>query len=184
MLRQNSSCTCTNSSYPVAMAEAAWTNMCQVDIPCRGQLFRSCAPGSTTRDVDWKVFDLWLAAGVEVAYTLQTKDEMQQKGSADVLTLAASAGIEHRHWPVPDFSAWPPEEYKSLVGALSADLDAGRKVVVHCHAGIGRTGTTIAGVWRLRSGCSAEEAWCAVKAYGMRPESDTQKALLQGLLAC
>ncbi len=48
-------------------------------------------------------------------------------------------------------------QMSALLGAIDADLQAGRKVYLHCWGGIGRTGTTV-GCWLVRHGLTGEAA--------------------------
>lgn len=58
-------------------------------------------------------------------------------------TLRAE-GIEYHHFPIPDFSAPTMEQVDRFVKLVGKARKAGRRVVVHCTAGRGRTGTMLA----------------------------------------
>ena len=52
--------------------------------------------------------------------------------------------MEHLHVPIPDFTAPSLSLLKRIVGFISAMIDKEKPVLVHCYAGIGRTGTVLA----------------------------------------
>jgi hypothetical protein len=53
--------------------------------------------------------------------------------------------------PIPDFSCPTPETVNEILDVIDAELAAGGLVFVHCHGGIGRTGTVV-GCWLTRHG--------------------------------
>ncbi|MBK7407306.1 MAG: dual specificity protein phosphatase family protein [Saprospirales bacterium] len=61
--------------------------------------------------------------------------------------ICAQYGIKFYHFPIPDFGV-PNDnaEFVAFIHLLSGKLDEGRKVVVHCHGGIGRSSLAVAGV--------------------------------------
>ena len=114
-----------------------------------------------------------------------------------VLCLNERHELEHRYpdyvtwlrgdprawWvPVPDLHAPPLAEARAVVDALVAHLDAGRTVLTHCGAGIGRAGTVAAAVLVTR-GATVEDAITVVATSrpGAGPEAGAQQDLLEAL---
>ena len=68
-----------------------------------------------------------------------------------------AAGFEVHHFPVEDFTAPELEQVAESCLVIEESLAAGRKVLVHCNAGIGRTGAILA-CSLVRGGATPEEA--------------------------
>jgi len=68
-----------------------------------------------------------------------------------------AAGFEAHHFPVEDFTAPDLEQAAEICLVIEESLAAGRKVLVHCNAGIGRTGAILA-CSLVRRGATPEEA--------------------------
>ncbi len=77
-------------------------------------------------------------------------------------------GLTEVHIPVSDFTAPTPEQLQRGVAAIRQALAAGRRVAVHCGAGLGRTGTLLA-CYLVEKGSSAQAAIERVRA--IRPGS-------------
>ena len=69
----------------------------------------------------------------------------------------ARARLKYLHLPVMYLQAPHPEQTRTFIDAVEAELAAGGKVAVHCVGGIGRTGTVIA-CYLVEQGLSAHEA--------------------------
>jgi protein-tyrosine phosphatase len=65
--------------------------------------------------------------------------------------------VSYRRIPLQDFGIPTEEEMKSILDTIDNAIANGRKVYVHCRAGIGRTGTTV-GCFLVRNGNSGSEA--------------------------
>jgi atypical dual specificity phosphatase len=69
----------------------------------------------------------------------------------------AQHNLTEVHLPVRDFTPPSPEQIDRGVEAIAAALAEGKKVAVHCGAGLGRTGTLLA-CYLVNNGLSPDEA--------------------------
>jgi atypical dual specificity phosphatase len=80
--------------------------------------------------------------------------------------ILAEFDIEYHHIPVEDFRAPEAAQIERFVSIVTAAREAGRKTLVHCFAGRGRSGT-MAACYLVSLGRTPEEALAEVRA--LRP---------------
>jgi hypothetical protein len=114
--------------------------------------------------------DLRQLAGEHGATLLVTLLSRRELGAVGGLGRPARAlGMRWIHHPIPDMEPpASPGAAAGLVARLTDHLGEGRTAVVHCLAGLGRTGT-VAACLLVARGRAAEEAIAAVRA--VRPGS-------------
>jgi ADP-ribosyl-[dinitrogen reductase] hydrolase len=102
-------------------------------------------------------------AGVDVVYNL-VEDEEYEAGERDTATAAlAAAGVSERRLPLVDYGNVPEAALDRAVDEVLGDLEAGRRVYVHCRAGWQRSATVAAGVVALREGLPIEDALAVLR---------------------
>lgn len=142
-----------------------------------GRLFLHSMPGRLEPFDDAK--DAILAANVKNVVCLTPDDEIRDKSPEYAKAIAAGLPWRHVAHPIPDFGV-PKNaaEFAKIVQSIAAALKNGENVLVHCAAGIGRTGTFAVAVL-CRLGLPLKDARRIVRAAGSSAESPEQVDFLQ-----
>ncbi len=129
-----------------------------------GWLGLARCPGSATPLAD----DLAAVAGwgAGAVLTLLGPPELAALGAAGLPDAVRAAGMDWLHMPIDDFAAPGPAALAAWAVAgpeVAARLAAGGRVLVHCRAGLGRSGT-VAAMVLVEAGLAPEAALAAVRA--------------------
>jgi protein-tyrosine phosphatase len=117
--------------------------------------------------------------GIEAIVCLAASDEVRAKSPSYAAALdATTVPCAVEPFPISDFGVPDDREaFWSLASKIATQLKAGRRVLIHCGAGIGRTGT-LATCVLLGLGQTDVQAQQAVSMTGSHPETPEQRALV------
>ena len=125
----------------------------------------------------------WQRTGVEMVITLVEEFELNQLGVMMLVSGLKERGMIWRHFPIRNMHAPDPADIprlENLISDTAAILANDGMVVIHCHAGLGRTGLFAATL--LRSfGITSDKAMAIVRSH--RPgsiESTVQENFVLG----
>ncbi len=143
-----------------------------------GHLYVGSMPGR------YEVFsEAWQAIiehGITRVVCLVPPDELQDKSPLYARAIEEQqTPWVHESFPVEDFEA--PENrhgFWNLAQKVAGLLSTGETVLVHCAAGIGRTGTFSVCVL-LALGVNADAAYAAVRTAGSAPQSTAQEDVIR-----
>ena len=108
--------------------------------PLPGIIYRSPMPFSPLFDPQGQVLDAFHSAGVQVVVMLTPKEEVKELTGRDLYEMYRTLGFEIIYVPVEDFSIPDQGVFQVPIQQTLQAAQAGKTIVMHCHAGIGRTG--------------------------------------------
>ncbi|MDJ0657810.1 MAG: cyclin-dependent kinase inhibitor 3 family protein [Xanthomonadales bacterium] len=113
---------------------------------CPGKADLAAPSGWRSRDLarDLETIANWQTAAL---VTLVEKHELELLGVPELGRQTEAAGIRWMHFPIPDMSipdASFEDQWPEASEFLRKQLNEGRNIVVHCRAGLGRTGLVAA----------------------------------------
>jgi protein-tyrosine phosphatase len=113
-------------------------------------------------------------AGVDTLVSALCEDEVATLALAGQPGAAGSVGIEYVNLPIVDRGVPEPgamPAVRKLADRLAGEVRAGRFVVTHCWAGIGRS-SMLAGATLVRLGADPARAWDLIRAARGFPVPD------------
>lgn len=122
-----------------------------------GRVFRSRMPFDE-RDPRGDLLKCYLAESIQVVVVLAEDEEILAYTGRDLRAEYTRQGLAVIHLPIPDFSTPSLEPLDRAVSRSVEAIRSGKNLVVHCHAGMGRTGLFLACLAISSLQLSAEEA--------------------------
>lgn len=122
--------------------------------------------------------------GADTVVCLNQAYELADRYPGYVTWLRAQPHDRLVWFPIPDLHAPPVDEFAAVLDDLVARLVAGRTLIVHCGAGIGRAGTTASAIL-VSLGFDLDDALAHVRRHrpAAGPEVGAQLDLLHDLAA-
>lgn len=143
-----------------------------------GALYLSSMPGRYGAFENER--DRITAEGIDTVLCLTPLEEVERR-SRSYAAAIKSGTLPWRQWifPIPDYDAPGDEEaFLTQIRTAADHLRQGGKLLVHCTAGIGRTGL-VATCLLMALGVNQQAALDRVRAAGSRPEAPEQQALIR-----
>ena len=147
-----------------------------IDIAAPGRL--AIAPAPPSGDGLALTVRTWRAAGVDQVISLLETDEALSLALQSEHRLCAAEGLRFDNVPIVDHGVpRSADAFRPLVASCSADLTAGRSLLVHCWAGIGRS-SLLAACVMTALGLEPREAFRRISAARglVTPETRAQRA--------
>lgn len=135
--------------------------------------------GQWARNMEKDLLRLRALFKTDVLVSLIEEPEFAELGIPDLRERAEALGMRSRWFPIPDFHApTSMAALSQLVSTILTDLQQGDRVVLHCKAGLGRSGL-VAACCLVASGYDSHTALAQVRQA--RPgtiENETQEAFI------
>ena len=143
-----------------------------------GRIFRSPMPFGPY-DLHGEVYDQFHEAQIGVIVLLASDEECLHKTGCNLRALYLKEGFQVLYLPIPDFSVPTKDDLEQAIQQTIALAQAGQHIVVHCSAGIGRTGLFIVYLAKRYLGLSGAEALQWVRRFMPRAvETPAQQRLV------
>ena len=129
------------------------------------------------RPEDWLDDEIagWKSANVTDVVSLLEDHEIRELGLEREEATARRVGLTFERFPIRDRDVPASiDATHALWSRLAGEVRRGRRVGIHCRAGIGRSGLMVAGVL-VHLGVSAGEAWKRIAAARRVSVPDTER---------
>ena len=133
----------------------------------------------------------WITTELAVGYAPRSHDDLatiRSQGIEAIVNLCAecydlcdiekNAGFDVCHLPIPDEEAPALDDLEKALAWVTNRMKAGKKILVHCRFGIGRTGTFVA-AYLMSKGHSLKASIRTMKHTPALPMSRNQWDLLE-----
>lgn len=123
----------------------------------KGKLYASPMPFGAY-DRGSRLLKIYRQCHIHHVIMVVTEQELKKKARRNIEKLYEKSGITYSRFSIKDFQAPTYALIHALVNEAVQRLEASRNVVVHCHAGVGRTAIAICCIVKTIQDMSATEA--------------------------
>lgn len=149
----------------------------EIPLGLGGRLFVSPMPFGPY-DPNNELLALYKKHRVQRAVVLVTEDEITAKCGKDLFRVYEESGIQYWHFPVADLTAPTKGSMRKTVVEVVKSLQTER-VVVHCNAGVGRTGVMTSCIVREINAWDGDDAMRLVKEHMHTDMTAEQKRFVE-----
>jgi atypical dual specificity phosphatase len=142
-----------------------WYSRVAIDWLIPGQLAKSFIPEAAE-------FEAWKQAGIQSVVNL-LEDYFD-----DVVRQERKQGFKVLHSPIPDMCSPAIDQLETIVRWIDREINERKKVLVHCFAGIGRTGIILT-AYLMYKGEDEDSALKKVSQIGSGPQTLEQIEILE-----
>lgn len=120
--------------------------------------------------------------GIDKVVSLLERFEELEVGLGSEKELCLKHGLEFASFPIPDRGLPNTASAQEFLSEIHSEICGGKHIVIHCRAGIGRTGIIAGGVL-VKSGMLAKDAFTLISSVrGVQvPDTEEQEAWLSSI---
>jgi protein-tyrosine phosphatase len=152
--------------------------MNELPLGLSGRVFRSPMPFGDY-DPDENLFPEFVKYKISCVVLLASDEECIRNTGINLRELYTQVGMKVIHLPIRDYSVPEDSVLRNTIESAVQNLQGGRNLVIHCSAGIGRTGTFAACLAKRVLGMTGEQSieWIRQLVPGA-VETDEQERLV------
>jgi hypothetical protein len=117
--------------------------MTELPFKLKGKIFRSAMP-FCVYDEKRTLFAQFQKCRVSAVLVLAGRTECLEKAGVDLIDFYTERGLQVIHLPIPDFGVPRKAVVQRVLQKVIRLANDGNNIVIHCFAGVGRTGTIAA----------------------------------------
>jgi protein-tyrosine phosphatase len=155
-------------------------NFERIPLDVKGRLFVSPMPYGPYDPYN-QLIKTYKRHHVQAVAMLVTDKELEIKAKRDVLKVYAKAKIEVYRLPFADLTCPPVAELTEFIYGIAHLLKQGKRIALHCNAGVGRTCVVASGIVRILTGCDGPSAIKVVSKYTRLDMTTEQKRAIEKL---
>ena len=138
--------------------------MTELPFRLKGKIYRSAMP-FCVYDGKATLFTQFQRRQISVVLVLAGRVECLERSGVDLLSFYKERGLQVIHFPIHDFGVPQGAPLKAVLQRVIKLARDGHNIVIHCFAGVGRTGTVAACLAGEIFGDSGEEAIRRVRTW-------------------